>query len=960
VTQPLLEREAELQAVAGRLDAVLAGHGALLVIEGPAGIGKTSLLDAAAEAARARGMAVLRARGALLEQTFSFGVARQLLEPVRASCDPAEWRTLTAGAAGLAARALDAPPQDAGPGEDAGHATVHGLFWLLANLAGRRPSLVVVDDVHWADPPSLRWLGHLARRLEGLPLLLAVAARTGEPSSDPRGLDDLTQTAAGPPLRPRPLGRTAAATVVRAHFDGAGDDPFCDACHGASRGNPFLLRALLSSLQADGVAPRGEAAPVVKTFGPDGVARAVARQLERLPAGAEELARAAALLADGAPQRQVAALAGLDTAQAARVADALRDAELLAPGTRFEFVHPIVRAAIYAGLRPGERGLWHERAAGLLRAEGADPERVASHLLRTEPSGAHGTVGALREAAAAAAARGAPETAAAYLRRALDEGPGDGTRPAMTLELGLALAAHAQPGAAGLLREAARIATEPEARAAAGLRGARALAIAGHFADARSVCRAALEQPAGMPPEAVARLEAELIATARLTASTVAEARRRLRRPVLDPSPLEVWRVNAAWEGTMEGRPAREVLALLGPVLTSGSLAAEADSLLVTQAVLVLAWNDELGPARDLCAGIAATARPRGWLSTLTHASFMGSIVALRSGAGREAEADARFAFDFKVATGAPSTALVWGVFPLVDALVERDDLAAADVVMRAAGADLEPSGELGQALALEARARLRCAQGRWPDARGDLQRAAERWTALGVAHPGIAAWRADAATALAALGDAAGAQRLAREQVALAERLGTPSALARALRARALTAPRAAAIPILERAAGIAAAGPAGLERVRTLHDLGAALRRAGRRREAREPLRLALDLADRGSLARQARLTRAELTAAGARPRRAALSGPGALTAAEHRVASLAACGRTNREIAQELFVTQRTVETHLSHSFRKLDISSRDGLAAALDAAGQDGDEAATPPPRRVAPGAAVTAS
>jgi DNA-binding NarL/FixJ family response regulator len=303
----------------------------------------------------------------------------------------------------------------------------------------------------------------------------------------------------------------------------------------------------------------------------------------------------------------------------------------------------------------------------------------------------------------------------------------------------------------------------------------------------------------------------------------------------------------------------------------------------------------------------------------------------------------------------------VWGVFPLVDALVERDDVEAADVVMRAAGADLEPAGELGQALALEARGRLRCAQGRWPEARDDLQRAAERWAALGVAHPGIAAWRADAATALAALGDAAGAERLAREQVALAERLGTPSPLARALRALALTAPRAAEVPILERAAGIAAEAPAGLERTRTLHDLGAALRRAGRRREAREPLRQALDLADRGSLSRQARLTRAELTAAGARPRRAALSGPGARTAAEHRVASLAAGGRTNREIAQELFVTQRTVETHLSHCFRKLDIASRDRLGAALDAGAPDGREAAPPQPtpssRQGVPGAAA---
>lgn len=931
--QALLERDAELTALAARLDMARSGRGVLAVLEGPAGIGKTSLLAAAAEQAGERDMTILRACGAPLEQSFSFGIARQLLEPVRARCRPAEWRALTAGAAGLAARALEAPPDDGGPGEDAAHATVHGLFWLAANLAARRPTLVVVDDVHWADPPSVRWLGHLARRLEGLPLLLAVAVRAGEPVSDRRLLDDLLDVNAEPPLRPRPLGRVAAAMVVRAQFAGAADDGFCDACHAATGGNPFLLRALVASLRAEGVAARREMAPTIESFGPEAVARAVVRQLERLPTGAVELARAVAVLADGAPLRRAAALAGLEPPHAAGVADALRSAGLLAPSSALEFAHPIVRAAIYAGLGPGQRGQWHARAARVLRDESGEPERVATHLLRTEPSGAIDTVAALRAAAQAASARGAPETAAVYLRRALDEGPDRGSRPGVLLELGLALAAHAQPGAAELLREAAEIATAPAARADAGLRGARALGIAGRFVEAQMVSQAALSNSAGMAPAEVARLEAELIAVACLTAPTIVEAREQLGRPLIDPSPLELWRVNAAWQDTMAGRPRRDVLALLVPALASGALAAEPDSLLLTQAVLVLIWNDELETARAMCARIAETARPAGWLSTLVHASFLGSIVALRSGAAREAEADARFAFDFKIASNAPPSAVMWGLFPLIDALVERDAADAAEQALLDAGVSQPPPGQHGSALMLEARARLRCAQGRYKDARADLLDAAERWEALGVRHPGIAAWRADAATALAALGDAAESKRLAREQLALAEGVGTAGALGRALRALALTAPSAQAIALLERAVAILAPSPTRLEHARALCDLGAALRRAGRRREARDPLRHALDLAERGSLVRLARRAREELTAAGARPRRATLSGPGALTAAEHRVTDLAAAGHTNREIAQQLFVTQRTVETHLSHAFQKLGIHSRDRLAAAL---------------------------
>jgi DNA-binding CsgD family transcriptional regulator len=933
VAKALLERDAELAALAARLDGARAGGGALLVVEGPPGIGKTSLLTVAAQAARERHMTVLHACGAPLEQTFAFGIARQLLEPVRAACGPAEWAQLTAGAAALAARALEAPADDGGAGEDAMHATVHGLFWLLANVTTRRPGLVVVDDAHWADPPSLRWLGHLARRLEGLPLLLAVAVRAGEPSSDRRLLDDLLAAAAEPPLRPRPLGRAAAATVVRAHFSGPVDDGFCDACYAAAGGNPFLLGALVASLRAEGVAPRREAAPAIASFGPEAVTRALARQLERLPAGAVELARAVALLADAAPLRRAAALADLEPPRAARVTDALRAAAVLAPSTRLEFAHPVLRTAIYASLGAGERGLWHERAARLLRAEGAEPERVATHLLHTEPSGAVDTVTALRAAARDASARGAPETAAIYLRRALDEPPDPDSRPGVLLELGLALAAHAQPGAAELLREAAEVATDPAARAVAGLRGARALGMAGRFAEARTVCRAALSQPAGMPPEAVARLEAELIALAALTAATVEEARERLHRPMIHPPPLELWRVQAAIKDTYAGRPARDVLALMRPTLTAGALAAEPDSMLVDQTVMVLLANDELDTARALCERIAATARPRGWLTTLVHASFLASMVALRSGAGRDAESDARFAFDRMIAANVPPAPLMWALFPLVDALVERDAPDAAEDALTAAGLAEPLPGELGSPLTLEARARLRCAQGRYTQARDDLLDAAQRWEGLRMRHPSIAQWRADAATALAAVGDTADSARLAREHLALAERVGTAGAIGAGLRALALTVPRAQAIALLERAVAILARSPMRLEHARALHDLGAALRRAGHRREARDPLRHALDLADRGGLVRLARRARKELSAAGARPRRAALSGAAALTAAEHRVAALAAAGHTNREIAQELFVTQRTVETHLSHAFQKLDIHSRDRLAAAL---------------------------
>src|SRR3954470_655563 len=239
----LLEREAELTAIAARLEAAASGGGGLVVVEGAAGIGKTSLLGAAAELAGQRGMRVLCARAAPLEQAYGFGVARQLFEPVRASSDPAQWERLTADAAGLALRALDPAAAAAAPGDDVTHATLHGLFWLAANLAAQGPLVLAVDDAHWADPPSLRWLAYLARRLEGLPVLALVAVRSGEPPSEPRLLDDLLAEPRALLLRPRPLGPEAAAAVVRERIGDAAPE-FCAACHDATGGNPFLLEAL--------------------------------------------------------------------------------------------------------------------------------------------------------------------------------------------------------------------------------------------------------------------------------------------------------------------------------------------------------------------------------------------------------------------------------------------------------------------------------------------------------------------------------------------------------------------------------------------------------------------------------------------------------------------------------------------------------------------------------------------
>jgi DNA-binding CsgD family transcriptional regulator len=940
----LLERDAELAAIAERLD-----EGGLVIVEGPAGIGKTSLLAAAAERAAAHGARVLAARAAPLEQAYGFGVVRQLLEPVRAGCDAAEWERLTADAAGLALRALDQATAIAAPGDDVTHATLHGLFWLAANLAGRGPLVLSVDDAHWADPPSLRWLGYLARRLEGLPVLALVAVRSGEPPSEPRLLDDLLAEPHALLLRPRPLGPDAAAAVVRRRIGDAAPE-FCTACHDATGGNPFLLGALIASMRAEGLGADARAAEGIERFGPEAVARALDRQLERL--GARELARALAVLGADATPREAAALAGLDAAEAAKVSDALRAAGVVAAGSRpdpdapilrapgvggrgprLEFAHPILRAAVIAGLGPAERALWHARAAGVLRAEDADPERIAVQLLEADPAGDADAVHALRAAARAAAARGAPESATAYLRRALAEPPGPSERPAVLLELGLALAAHRHPDSPALLHEAVESIDDPAARGPAAVRAARALGLAALYADVVGICRATLADAADLPPDDVARLEAELIGIGMTRAEGHEEIRALVDRIRRDPPAVPLWRVVAAAGDTYDVRPARESIELVRPLLREEVLAAERESLVATVVLMfVLIWNDELDAAKGVADGLLAAARPRGWASAVANGSFMRALAQVRRGEVADAEADIRPSFEFKRSVSPPDS-LAWALLPLVDTLVERDDLDGAERALAAGRAQVLTPDLLVFPHVMEARARLHLARRRPEQALEDARAAAASWKLHGTDCPGMAGWRVCAAEALVALGDTAAARELASGQLALAERFGAAGPLGAALRAVARCSPAAEAIAPLERAVAVLRDRAAQLEHMRALVELGAALRRRGRREAAREPLREALHLADRGGAVRLAAQAREELRAAGARPRRTALSGRDALTPAERRVVALAAEGHTNRQIAQQLFVTQRTVETHLTHAFAKLDVTSRDQLAAAL---------------------------
>jgi hypothetical protein len=241
----ILGRDAELAALSAAAGAAGAGHGAFVLVEGPAGIGKTTLLRMACARLELPGPRILTARGLALESGFAYGIARQLIEPVRASAGPGEWDELLDGAAGLAARVFDW----AGAGsveDDVPYATTHGLYWLAANLAARRPLVIAVDDAHWADAPSLRWLTHLAARIDGLPIALLL--RSG-------GLDSKRCWMSCVPARLLRCGWAAGRRVTAARVRSGSAGRRMRALPGLPRlhrRKPVLLESLAAALRGPG------------------------------------------------------------------------------------------------------------------------------------------------------------------------------------------------------------------------------------------------------------------------------------------------------------------------------------------------------------------------------------------------------------------------------------------------------------------------------------------------------------------------------------------------------------------------------------------------------------------------------------------------------------------------------------------------------------------------------------
>jgi DNA-binding CsgD family transcriptional regulator len=942
--ETLFERREALAMIDELIDALGRGDGSVLAIEAAAGVGKTALLGVARDRAAARGLQVASARGGEFERDFPFGIVRQLVEPSLGRASAADRAKLFEGAARQAAAVVGAPggvqaPSDPalGPIGQPAAPAMHGLYWLLANLAERDPLLLVVDDAHWADAPSMRWLHYLARRLEGLSVGLVLGARPGESGID----SELFQAIVAEPLTRvvalDALTRNGSERLVRDTFGSTADGAFCAACHEACDGNPFLLHELTGALVRDGVEPVAAAAADVRALVPDTVARSLVLRLARLPQATGVLARAVAVLGTDASLHDAAALAELDDADAARAAATLAAVAILGPGLPLEFVHPLVRTAVYEYLPAAERAIWHARAARVLAAHGARAERIAAQLMRAEPAGDPWAVEQLRAAAADAMASADPRSAISYLRRAFVEPVRADQRLGVVEELVQAgfTAADASAGEGLDGDPVEELAADPRTLQSAAYPLALMLWVTGRAGEADQLLDRA-QAAAASDLDRVIDLEIRRITLGQLPP---AEALRRLApyadRVEPDSFAGRLLEGTLAWYGCLTGRSAAETMDRFRRAFAGSRLVTElrADALLLVGLLLGLAATDDLELSETLVAQMLAEGRAGGSATAVANAFHLSGNVAYRRGdlAMAEAHGAAATAAYREIGASAPSVPIFIGY--LVNVLTERGDLEAAQRELTAPGWDQVMPDHWWYAGVLWSRGYLRLATGRTQEGIDDLLDFGRRLHRDGLVPTMQRPWASLAAPLIAQLGDQERARELAECELQEARAWGTPRAIGGALRGLGAVTGGAKGIELLRRSVATLEASPARLELARALIDLGAVLRRDNQRSRAREPLRRGLDLAHRcGARLLEDRAAH-ELRATGAKPRRLLLSGVEALTASERRVAEMAAEGMTNREIAQMLFVTGKTVETHMGHVFQKLDVRARGELGAAL---------------------------
>jgi DNA-binding CsgD family transcriptional regulator len=963
----LVGRTRELAEIERALDEVASGASWALELCGEAGIGKSHLLAEACRRAEGRGFLVLDGRAAEFEQDMPFGLIVDALNDYVGSLGPTLWR-------GLDAETLDelvsilpslsglASERAVAPGGAQRYRVHYAVRALLERLAKRQPVLLALDDLHWADAASVEVLAHILRRFRG-PLLVAVALRPA-PIGLAAALESSARAGFGSRLELPPLSPEEAGALLGPEFDAVTQE----AVYRESGGNPFYLEQLARSASRAPVHVAGGEARVRDPEIPPGVGALVADELYRLAAEQKLVLDAAAVVGESFDAGLVATVAERADVVALTLLDELVDADLVRPAAvprSFRFRHPIVRRVVYDSMPAGWRAEAHARAAAGLSATGGAQAELAHHVARSATPGDERAIALLEETARAAAPR-APLTGGRWLRAAAGLVPSEERgRPVRLLgDAGALLTSGGGYGEAlEALEEALSIASsdQDDVRGSLVAKRAEARRRGGRAFDSRAQLERALRS-VGELQAATAfalRLElamnlywhGELAALAALAGELLATARAEQDQLVVclaaalgalassdqgdfETAP-ELWsEAQTAFDALADERLAEriylthyiceaairlersddalrsfergtEVARATGQDVTAGSwpgLAAQA-LLLKGEVPKALTIAEH---ALDATALSADDWKMTWLLSPVSLAAFWGGDNARALASARDMVIHSERTHPKTVLPRLAHLRLGSALFAAGDAAAAAEELRALDTEADRWLLDLDSC--CGWDTLIRAELTL-----------GHLEaaeRATERAESRAAQPPQRAATvRCARSALLLAQGDESMGGQVSEEAVRLAERAGNPVLSARCRMQRGLTL---ASVGELER--GIA-----------DLRQAEQALWECGAARDA--------DAAARELRRLGQRVTR--------RPRTDHRTGLSALSPRERDVADEVVAGKTNREIATSLFLSEKTVENHLSRIYSKLDVHSRAALAALAAREGIAPDAENVPP-------------
>jgi DNA-binding CsgD family transcriptional regulator len=906
VSAVMLERDGVMAAVRGLLRDALGGRGGALFVAGEAGLGKTAVLQYAAAVAGDRFIAGM-GRADVAEAALPFGLIGQALDPL-----------------------LDGHAAPDGPAT----APADYFYGVLARLrdAARRPLFLALDDAHWADPDSLTLLRLICRRIAELPVVVLVTVRPWPPEALRAG-EELAASNLAAVWHLAPLSADAARSMLHGAAGGERDRA-ADMC----AGNPLLLGHVAAALQA------GEGIPDPRAHA-SWARRLLLSHLAGLSAPARGYVRAAAVLGRRFRPEVAAQVAGLAAADAAAAQEAVAASGLGRDeaGGWAEFSHELIRQAIYDLAAPVQARL-HESAFRVLAARGDNPGEAARHAIAAGLAGDAQAVTVTARAGRETLAAGAVGAARRHLEAAASMA-GPAAPAELVFDLGRALIASGDhpAGIARYQQLLARADLPGDLRLAVLVKLSHAHMSAGLITEAEAVLDEAVRLAGpGQRDEAAAAMvdhAAQVLVTygwkrAAPLAASAGELAARASIPVRAAA-AGIRAIGAYFSGDPAGLDAAQAAARSAAAAPAWRLAGASWWDTVTQYGAVAVSAERFGEAQRLLDGAFAAAERRSNPMAAALALLFRTRVSWRLGRLDEALAlSTRLTGYIDLVPLITPMAAAWHAVILLDLGRPGE---AADWSARAD----EPVGR-GDGVGYNVVV-VQLPRGLLALRRGDPQAAAAAFTtawqtadALEHRDPGAVGWAADAIAAFLACGRDGDARQL----------IGWLAPAARALPARwpkvVVAAGRAA---LAERdgdqgqarsswaeALAVARDMPIPLARSQLLTDYGRFLYRHGEVRHARQTLAEALRLAETCGAAWHAEQARVEWRRAGGR---AGATPPGQLTPAEAAVARLARAGKTNREIAAQLYLTVNTVETHLRHVYAKLGIHRRAELTSLPEA-------------------------